>query len=376
LPQKELIANPKLLVRSPNIVAYWDGSSFIFEDFVARQRIQAAPLVAQLLDAFSAPQTASFVRRALPPRVSSQVAAAIRLLQRKALLIPARKSPPPDVAKVWRGSFAAAYCHFASRDVRYAVEPAARFNVSAEKLARAPQPPLFKEYPQVPVVPLPKPGRKSRRALFGRLLQTRRTVREFVEAEVPLPTLAGLIRGTWGMTGYIDGGVFGRLLAKTSPSAGARHPVECYVIAWRVRGLPPGLYHYNVKRDVLERLRRGDLRDRAVSIASGQKWISAAAFLVILTVVADRVFWKYGSSDAYRLFFLDAGHLAQTFALLATEAGLGPFTTAAIQETKIEKLIGLDGVREFPVYLCGAGVPKVDTRDGDARWGQRNDLGL
>jgi len=61
--------------------------------------------------------------------------------------------------------------------------------------------------------------------------------------------------------------------------------------------------------------------------------------------------------SAYRVLWLDAGHLAQTFCLLATSRGLGPFTTAAIQDTFLEKLIGLDGVKEFPVYLCGAGVP-------------------
>jgi hypothetical protein len=43
--------------------------------------------------------------------------------------------------------------------------------------------------------------------------------------------------------------------------------------------------------------------------------------------------------------------------LLATARGHGPFTTAAIQDTFLEKLIGLDGVKEFPVYLCGAGFP-------------------
>jgi hypothetical protein len=29
-----------------------------------------------------------------------------------------------------------------------------------------------------------------------------------------------------------------------------------------------------------------------------------------------------------------------------------------LQETFIERLIGLDGVREFSVYLCGAGAPR------------------
>jgi nitroreductase len=49
--------------------------------------------------------------------------------------------------------------------------------------------------------------------------------------------------------------------------------------------------------------------------------------------------------------------VSQTFCLLARSRGLGPFTTAAIQDSFIERLIGLDGVKEFPVYLCGAGPP-------------------
>ena len=43
-----------------------------------------------------------------------------------------------------------------------------------------------------------------------------------------------------------------------------------------------------------------------------------------------------------------------------TDVGLlaaGGYANAAIQDTFIEGLIGLDGVKEFPLYLCGAGVP-------------------
>ena len=78
-----------------------------------------------------------------------------------------------------------------------------------------------------------------------------------------------------------------------------------------------------------------------------------------MTAVISRSLWKYQDEVTYRTLFLDAGHLAQTFCLLATARGLGPFTTAAIQDSYIEKLIGIDGVEEFPVYLCGAGVPAV-----------------
>ena len=70
-----------------------------------------------------------------------------------------------------------------------------------------------------------------------------------------------------------------------------------------------------------------------------------------------RTLQKYQMESAYRVLWLDAGHLAQTFCLLATSRSLGPFTPAAIQDTFLENLIGLDGVKEFPVYLCGAGAP-------------------
>lgn len=155
----------------------------------------------------------------------------------------------------------------------------------------------------------------------------------------------------------VDTDLLGRMALKTSPSAGALHPVEAYVLAWNVRDLAPGVYHYDVRGDELRRLRRGSFRKAAVEAASGQDWIGGAAFLCVMTAVFPRVLWKYQLEDSYRTLFLDAGHLGQTFCLVATSLGLGPFTTAAIQDTKIEKLLRIDGIDEFPVYLCGAGIP-------------------
>jgi SagB-type dehydrogenase family enzyme len=86
-----------------------------------------------------------------------------------------------------------------------------------------------------------------------------------------------------------------------------------------------------------------------------------------MTAVFDRLLWKYPFENAYRILWLDAGHLGQTFCLLATALGLGPFVTAALQDSRIEKLLGIDGVKEFPVYLCGAGVPRVPLISAPAR---------
>ena len=122
-------------------------------------------------------------------------------------------------------------------------------------------------------------------------------------------------------------------------------------------------YELEQALNAYERLRGGDLREEAVRLAAGQGWVRGAAFLCVMTAVADRLFWKYTSDDSYRLFFLDAGHLAQTFALLAAARGLGAFTTASMKESRIEQLLCLDGVREFPVYLCGAGMARRGRHD-------------
>lgn len=343
------------LVRSPNLVAYWRGKDFLLEEFVRRRRAVAAPLYAQILDAFGKGRTSSSVSGSLSGYSPRSVHRAIRDLREWGFLVPSRSRRGRSVAKAWRHSFPAAYYHFATRDVSYLTDPVETAARLAKRVREEAQPCLFKEYEKATRRPLPIDLRTERTSL-RKALWRRRTVRDFTAGAVSLRDLGSLLRGTWGQTGWIDGGELGPLLLKTSPSAGARHPIECYVLAWGVTGLHPGLYHFNVRRSALERLCTGDFRETAVEIAAGQDWIRSAAFLCVMTAIADRVFWKYQSADAYRLFFLDAGHLGQTFSLLATAAGLGPFTTAALKESAIERFLGIDGVREFPVYLCGAGV--------------------
>jgi SagB-type dehydrogenase family enzyme len=231
-----------------------------------------------------------------------------------------------------------------------------------EHVTTAARPPVFKRYrvaTRSRLAPLVVGGADLEHTLLAR-----RTVREFSRRPVPFAELSRVLRGTWGWTGMFRGGLIDPLLAKTSPSGGGLHPGECYVLAWNVEGLARGLYHYDIASDELRRLKRGDFRTHAVRAASGQKWVGQAAFLCIMTAVYARTLWKYQGENAYRTVWLDAGHLAQTFCLLATSRGLGPFQTAAIQDSYIEKLIGLDGISEFPVYLCGAGLPAPRRKRG------------
>jgi len=74
-----------------------------------------------------------------------------------------------------------------------------------------------------------------------------------------------------------------------------------------------------------------------------------------MTAVFAREQWKYPTPRAYRVVQLDAGHLCQTFCLVATALGLAPFSTAALADSRIERALGIDGVSESVIYAAGVG---------------------
>lgn len=349
-----------MLVRSPNLLISWKGTRLSVKNLESGQRVFGTPALVELLDRFGKPAPEKEVASELEGYDGRSVESAIRRLRGLGFLLPAvqaaRRTSHIDA---WKQNLASVNYHVAARDLRYVLSEAAINEFFRRRLSEERQPPKFKRYRRAASSrSLSRAPLSSDAAALRRILSARRTVREFARSAVPFEAFSEIVRGTWGKTGHLETGVLGRQTTKTSPSAGARHPIECYVLAWNVAALKPGLYHYDVQADELRRLRSGDLRTDAVAAASGQRYVGRAAFLCIMTAVFGRTLWKYPTENAYRVVWLDAGHLAQTFCLLATSLGLGPFQTAAIQDSYIEKkLLGLDGIKEFPVYLCGAGVP-------------------
>jgi SagB-type dehydrogenase family enzyme len=304
-----------------------------------------------LLDAFSAARTLESAARSFPEYERASVLGGLRALRRLGFLVPASK-PRRAAAEEWSDAFAAAFLHFSSKGGRYVSELGEERAWYAARLKEERQPPLFKEYRGAARVALPP----ARAAALGGALSARRTVRRFGARPVSFQELSAVLSGAFARTGWVDAGMLGRKLVTSSPSAGARHPLECYVFAWNVEGLAKGVYHFSVKRRALERLASGDPRADVVRFASGQRWIRRAGFACVLTAVVKRTLWKYPAAGAYRLFLLEAGHVAQTFLLLAAEEGLGGFVTAALQHDAIEQRLALDGAKEIALYLCGAGT--------------------
>lgn len=218
---------------------------------------------------------------------------------------------------------------------------------------------------------------------FDDLLDARATCRNFdVDAHVPLAAFSQLLARVFGARGLLEHGPGLTVVKRTSPSGGALHPAECLLIVQRVEGIAPGLYRYRMDGHALEAVapgvlppREGDTSTRATGNATptpwdaealrafariavaGQEWFADAPVLCVLAVRFPRNFWKYRNhAKAYRVTVLDVGHLSQTLQLCATQAGLAPFITAAINEVDIEQAFGLTGYLESPIAVCGFGV--------------------
>lgn len=157
-----------------------------------------------------------------------------------------------------------------------------------------------------------------------------------------------------------------RFSKKGTPSAGGLHPTEAYLLLRNVQGIKDGCYHYQASAHQLLPLAVGadaDVGNRrdwsalATRWLAGQYWFADAQVLVVLAPRYDRLQWKYRNhSKAYRAAVLDVGHLSQTLYLAATEAGLGAFVTAAINELDVERDLGLQPFGDGPLAIAGFGI--------------------
>lgn len=192
------------------------------------------------------------------------------------------------------------------------------------------------------------------------VLLRRYTGRNFDTAShIPLALAARLLQRTFGAQDRRMMAPGAWVLKKTSPSAGGLHPCEAYVLAQRIDGVAPGLYHYHATDHVLEPMQAlsADEAHRLATVAvADQEWFADAPFMVVVAARVARNFWKYRNhAKALRAVLLDAGHLSQTLYLLATEAGMAGFVTAAINEAELEQALGLDPLSDMVVAVCGCG---------------------
>lgn len=349
--------------RSRHIVAYWVDGELRFHNYALGATHAGDALTLALLDFFSdwRPLDTVIGSSEFP---ASRIERAVQRLTRAGFLQRSDHEPAAREAafeRVWTSwNPAAGFFHSATRDCDYAAgEPHAN-DILRTRVKARPLPPRSKRYRGRPTVNLPSVAADGS---FARVLRERRTWRRFGADGVTAGQLGTLMGLSFGVQKWMDLQALGRAMLRTSPSGGARHPIEAYVVVRHVAGIREGLYHYAADNHTLARLGRGNARSRIERYLPGQDFFASASVLVIMTAVFPRTEWQYPFPRAYRVVHLEAGHFCQTFCLVATALGLAPFCTAALADSAIERDLRIDGITESVIYACGVG-----TRPGDADW--------
>jgi SagB-type dehydrogenase family enzyme len=344
-----------LFRRSPFLVSYWNDAELVFENYATGKGATAAPIAAEVLNFFSRWLSADALFSYLPQYSASSLRAAIKELLRHSLLQRSdRKLHPVEQAMpAWKDwNPAAGFFHFKGRDLPFEADLVSIGRYMEGLTHEKAMPVPVKNYPRAAQTVLPPPREEGE---FTRVLTSRRTWRRFDQGKLALADLATLMGLTWGVREWVAVPPLGRFAVKTSPSGGALHPIEAYVVARDVEGIAPGIYHYDATKHQLELLRRGMTRGRMSDYVIGQRWFSEAAAFVFMTGVFTRTQWKYRYPRAYRVVLIEAGHLCQTFCMVATWLGLAPFCTMAMADSKIDRDLGIDGVTEGVLYVTGVG---------------------
>jgi SagB-type dehydrogenase family enzyme len=341
--------------RAPHVVVYWDDEGLVLENYRTGDRVRAAPVMLAILAFFDGFRDRAGLRGHLPEYSAPALDGAVAdLLKHSMLERPGRVQVETDRAfaswKAWHP--AAGLLHFSSKGQPYEDGERARRALRA-RATRRPRPPAVKRYRGATQIALPKPQTTGD---FPRVLLERRTWRRFSPRPVPLGALSTLLGLSSRVQYWADVPGVGRLPLKTYPSGGAQHPLEVYVLARRVDGLAPGLYHYASDVHRLERLKKGATGRQIVRYLPTQDWYRSASALILITAAFPRTQWKYEFSRAYRAVLTEAGHLCQNMCLTATWLGLAPFCSLALADSAIEHDLGIDGVSESVLYAAGVGM--------------------
>ncbi|MFJ4196363.1 SagB family peptide dehydrogenase [Pseudomonas sp. NPDC089534] len=219
-------------------------------------------------------------------------------------------------------------------------------------------------------IALPEPSGPTGADLRKTLLD-RKTCRSFTRTPVSLPDLSTLLYLTLGHLHERipdDSSAPGLTARRSSPSGGGLNACEGFLFAQNVSGLSPGVYAYHPAEHSLSLT--NPLPDFALgNLLCGQHFINNLPLGLFITSRFDKLWWKYPHSRAYRMAFVEAGHLSQTFQLVATALGLNTWLTGAFADGPVEALLNLEDSPEQPLFFVGCGVS-----DGQAMCQELRDL--
>jgi len=193
-------------------------------------------------------------------------------------------------------------------------------------------------------IKLPLPVRESNTSIECALLQ-RRSIRELGGAPITLAELSQLL---WAAQGITDPDGY-----RTAPSAGALYPLEVYVLAGHVTGLPAGMYKYAPHGHTLLKIGEDDRRLALSHAAHDQQYIANAIAVLVFCAMYERTIGQYGKRGA-QYVHIEAGHAAQNVYLQAVSLQIGTVAVGAFDDAQVIMALAL-GDEEHPLYIMPIG---------------------
>jgi SagB-type dehydrogenase family enzyme len=178
-------------------------------------------------------------------------------------------------------------------------------------------------------IALPKPEVTGKVTLEQAIAQ-RRSVREYAPGALTLAEVSQLMWVAQGITGP-DG-------KRATPSARAVYPLQVWLVAEEVTGLPAGIYRYEPKEHALTLVTAGPLRDSLAAAARGQETIQHAAAVVAVIGDSALAATKF-RGNAERWLGMEAGFIVQDIYLECTALGLGTVMVGGFDETAVRRAL-------------------------------------
>ena len=141
---------------------------------------------------------------------------------------------------------------------------------------------------------------------------------------------------------------------RTAPSGGALYPIETYFSANLVEDLDPGIYHFDVEKFALDKIREDDQAQAVAKACMNQKFMAQSAVTFLWTTVFRRSMSKYGNRGM-RYILLDAGHICQNTLIAAEAIACGGCPVAAFYDDEVNNLLGLNKDEETVLYAASVG---------------------
>jgi len=213
----------------------------------------------------------------------------------------------------------------------------------------------YKRYSRFPQIPLPQP--EFIHNSLSDLLLERRSRKEYGTRSITLQEISTFFFWSAGILKKSDDQKDNKEL-RGHPSGGGKYPIELYVLILKDGVIRRGVYHYSIETHALEHLITVDLDTLLKQFAPFDNFSLKGEMIVLFSFMKNRSFEKYGAL-AYKLAFIESGHIGQNMYFLSVCLGLSCCSMGLNNATNLDIVLRLDKENESVFYGIVIGAKQV-----------------